>query len=165
MEMTARSSSGANGANVHDFLFELVTERCSTLSSSSQSKLSLYYTVNSWNRYSKISQADGMCLCQLQTLKAACVSQSAAGSPCTLIYWNQDWRRKDDTRVQQNDKTHQPASGELLTWAVYLDLMGTYVISVLFVSQQRNVCSPSGLLSCHLTAHFLKVRITARNLK
>lgn len=101
----------------------------------------------------------------LDTKGCMCVSQSAAGSPCTLIYWNKGWRRKDDTEPQQNDETCQPASGELLTWAVYLDLMGTCAISVLSVSQQRNVCSPSGLLSCHLTAHFLKVRVTALNLK
>lgn len=53
MEATERSSSGANGANLHDFLFELVSERCSSLSSSSRSKLSLQCTLNSWNRYTK----------------------------------------------------------------------------------------------------------------
>lgn len=73
MEMTARASGGADSTNVHDFLFKLVSERCSSLSSSSQSKLSLYCTLNSWNRYSSNFQADCMCSCQLQTLKAACV--------------------------------------------------------------------------------------------
>lgn len=111
--MTERSSSGAKRTNVHDFLFELVSERCSSLSSSSQSKLSLHCTLTSWNRYTQTHEADRVCSLQLQALKAAHVPQSAAGAACTLIYRSEDRRRKDDARAQQNDKTCQPASGEL----------------------------------------------------
>lgn len=57
--------------------------------------------------------ADRVCLFQLQALKPARVPQSAAEAPCTLIHRSEDWRRKDDARAQQNDKTCQPASGEL----------------------------------------------------
>lgn len=51
---------------------------------------------------------------QLQPLKAASVLQSAAGSACTLVYSSQEWRRKSNTRVEPNDRTREPASGELL---------------------------------------------------
>ncbi|XP_029698010.1 Fanconi anemia group A protein homolog [Takifugu rubripes] len=100
MEMTERSPSGAKRTNVHDFLFELVSERCS-----SQSKLSLHCTLTSWNRV-------------LLALPAPLFIGVKTEGGRTMLELN-----KMIKHVNQH---------------------------------QRNVCSPSGLLSCHLTAHFLK---------
>lgn len=59
------------------------------------------------------------CVISAAVIEIAYVSQSAAGSPCTLVYRGKDRRWKDITRVQQNDKTYQPASGELFKLFIY----------------------------------------------
>uniref|UniRef100_A0A3Q3IM50 Fanconi anaemia group A protein N-terminal domain-containing protein n=1 Tax=Monopterus albus TaxID=43700 RepID=A0A3Q3IM50_MONAL len=97
-----------------DFLFELLSQRCSSGVSSAapsvSSELSLQHTVNTWNRV-------------LLALPAVLfVKVKAEGGRCTL----------DCTKLIEHINQHQ-----------------------------RKVCSPAGVLSCHVTAHFLRGMLCA----
>ncbi|KAM4573595.1 Fanconi anemia group A protein [Odontesthes bonariensis] len=109
MELTKLSGGCGNKADLCDFLFEVVSQRCSsTVTSSSSSistKLSLQHTIHTWNRV-------------LLALPAALfIRVKAEGGRTTL----------DCSRLVEHVNHHQ-----------------------------RKACSPSGLLPCHITAHFLK---------
>nr|XP_046249117.1 Fanconi anemia group A protein isoform X2 [Scatophagus argus] len=113
-EMEVTDLSGRSRADVHDFLFDLVSERClSTVTSASPSistKLSLQHTVNTWNRV-------------LLALPAVLFIKVKTEGGRTSLECNQ---------LIEHVNQHQ-----------------------------RNVCSPAGLLSCHLTAHFLRGMLSA----
>ncbi|XP_038562985.1 Fanconi anemia group A protein isoform X1 [Micropterus salmoides] len=109
MEVTDLSGSRGSRADVCDFLFELVSEKCSsTATSASPSisiELSLEHTLNTWNRV-------------LLALPAVLlIKVKAEGGRMTL----------ECNNLIEHVNQHQ-----------------------------RKVCSPAGLLSCHLTAHLLK---------
>ncbi|KAM9351947.1 Fanconi anemia group A protein [Symphorus nematophorus] len=109
MEATNLSGCRRSKADVCDFLFELVSERCSstvTLASlSTSTKLSLQHTLNTWNRI-------------LLALPAVLfIKVKTEGGRTTL----------ECNKLIEHINQHQ-----------------------------RNVCCPAGLLSFHLTTHFLK---------
>ncbi|XP_029289893.1 Fanconi anemia group A protein isoform X3 [Cottoperca gobio] len=109
MEVTDLSGCRGSRADVCDFLFELVSQRCSsTVTSASPSistELSLQHTLNTWNRVL-------LALPAVLFIKVKC-----DGGMATL---------ECDTLIQHINQ------------------------------HQRKVCSPAGLLSCHLTSHFLR---------
>lgn len=67
--------------------------------------------------------------------------------------------------MSQAGRTCQPASGELLISPPHLVCclekcsVVCEELPLFLLLQQRKVCSPAGLLSCHLTTHLIKVRI------
>ncbi|XP_067445106.1 Fanconi anemia group A protein [Thunnus thynnus] len=92
-----------------DFLFELVSQRCSSTASSASpsisSELSLQHTLNTWNRV-------------LLALPAVLFIKVKTERGTTTL---------DCSNLIQHVNQHQ-----------------------------RKVCSPAGVLSCHITAHFLR---------
>ncbi|XP_078114148.1 Fanconi anemia group A protein [Sander vitreus] len=109
MEVTNLSGSCRSTADVCDFLFTFVSERCSsTVTSASPSistELSLQHTLNTWNRV-------------LLALPAVLlIKVKSDGGRATL---------ECNTLIEHVNQ------------------------------HQRKVCSPAGLLSCHLTAHLLR---------
>lgn len=109
MAVTDLSGSSRSRADVCDFLFELVSERCSSTATSTSSsisaELSLQHILNTWNRV-------------LLTLPAVFfIKVTAERGTMTL----------DCNTLIEHVSQHQ-----------------------------RKVCSPAGLLSCHLTAHLLR---------
>ncbi|XP_040894604.1 Fanconi anemia group A protein isoform X2 [Toxotes jaculatrix] len=109
MELTNLSGSWSRRAEVCDFLFEFVCQRCSSTTSSGSlgvsSELSLQHTLSTWNRV-------------LLALPAVLfVKVKSEGGRTTL----------DCNRLMEHVNQHQ-----------------------------RKVCSPAGLMSCHVTAHFLR---------
>ncbi|KAI3377155.1 hypothetical protein L3Q82_008384, partial [Scortum barcoo] len=109
MAVTDLSGSSRSRADVCDFLFELVSEKCSSTATSTSlsisAELSLQHTLNTWNRV-------------LLTLPAVLfIKITAEGGRMTL---------ECNTLIEHVNQ------------------------------HQRKVCSPAGLLSCHLTAHLLR---------
>ncbi|XP_059191150.1 Fanconi anemia group A protein isoform X2 [Centropristis striata] len=109
MEATDRSGSRGRSADVCDFLFEAVSQRCSSAVTSSSAsintELSLHHTLNTWNRV-------------LLALPAALfIKVKSEGQRATL---------ECNTLIEHVNQ------------------------------HQRHVCSPVGLLSCHLTSHLLR---------
>ncbi|KAM3609711.1 uncharacterized protein V6R79_019071 [Siganus canaliculatus] len=104
LEVTELSGSRSD---VHDFLFEFVSERCSaaTTALNISGQLSLQHTLNTWNRL-------------LLALPAGLFTKVKADGGRTTLVCDQ---------LIEHVNCHQ-----------------------------RRVCSPAGLLSCRLTAHFLR---------
>ncbi|XP_067356273.1 Fanconi anemia group A protein isoform X4 [Channa argus] len=109
MEVTELSGRHGGRADLSDFLFELVSQRCPTTESSTSlsviSELNLQHTLTVWNRV-------------LLALPAVLfIKVKAEGGRMTM----------DCNKLIEHVNQHQ-----------------------------RKVCSPAGLLSCHVTAHFLR---------
>lgn len=76
MEVADLSGSHRNRADVHDFLFELVSERCSSEATTSNisQELNLQHTLNKWNRYTHKHLMRIICIIQYTgTEKTLCV--------------------------------------------------------------------------------------------